>query len=556
MSQNITKSPSLHSQDVEASSTNDSHGALKLANGEADSEPVEKVQAKEDHHKEQTSSDPAPGEPPYSAFSTREKWVIVGLASFGGLFSPFTANIYFPAIPSMSEAFNKSIELINLTVTMYMLFQGIAPLFWGTLADKWGRRPIFLACLLVLALSCVGIALQSTKDYWLLMVLRCIQASGSASTIALGAGVIADIATRAERGGFFGVYTLGPMVKSFLEPSPNLSLTLVRSQLGPCIGPIIGGALAQNLGAIFWFLCISSAICFIIMFLIFPETLRALVGDGSIPPPRIYRPPIPVIGRIIPIPNNQERPPHKTLQNPLRIFLNLDVCLLLLYNSVINSIFYGIIASISSLFNEVYPYLSETDLGLVFLAYGGGMLIGSIATGKILDKEYQRIKQKMIRKAERDAHLPGAIKPEDVTADENFPIELARFRVMPFFLALFVIACIGYGWCLQTRVNIAAPLILHIILGFTTMAILNSTQTLLVDLLPNQGSSITACNNFTRCGLGAVVVSVIDLMVRSVGMGWTYVILGAMGIAVSPITFILIRLGPKCRAQRRARAAQ
>lgn len=200
---------------------------------------------------------------------------------------------------------------------------------------------------------------------------------------------------------------------------------------------------------------------------IFPETLRALVGDGSIPPPRIYRPPIPVIGRIIPIPNNQERPPHKTLQNPLRIFLNLDVCLLLLYNSVINSIFYGIIASISSLFNEVYPYLSETDLGLVFLAYGGGMLIGSIATGKILDKEYQRIKQKMIRKAERDAHLPGAIKPEDVTADENFPIELARFRVMPFFLALFVIACIGYGWCLQTRVNIAAPLILHIIRRFT-----------------------------------------------------------------------------------------
>lgn len=69
-----------------------------------------------------------------------------------------------------------------------------------------------------------------------------------ANAMKLGAGVIADIATRAERGGFFGVYTLGPMVKSFLEPSPNLSLTLVRSQLGPCIGPIIGGALAQNLG--------------------------------------------------------------------------------------------------------------------------------------------------------------------------------------------------------------------------------------------------------------------------------------------------------------------
>jgi hypothetical protein len=66
------------------------------------------------------------------------------------------------------------------------------------------------------------------------MLLRCIQAAGSASTIAigsysssgpfrvfcmanlsnaLGAGVISDIAESKERGGFYGVYTLGPMVR-------------------------------------------------------------------------------------------------------------------------------------------------------------------------------------------------------------------------------------------------------------------------------------------------------------------------------------------------------
>lgn len=87
-------------------------------------------------------------------------------------------------------------------------------MLWGPLADRWGRRPIFLACLLVLSLSCVGLALVPTNAYWLLMVLRCLQAAGSASTIALGAGVIGDISTRAERGGFFGLYSLGPMVSS------------------------------------------------------------------------------------------------------------------------------------------------------------------------------------------------------------------------------------------------------------------------------------------------------------------------------------------------------
>lgn len=69
-----------------------------------------------------------------------------------------------------------------------------------------------MACMVVLALSCVGLALVPTDAYWLLMLLRCIQAAGSASTIALGAGVIADVAERHERGSFFGVYSLGPMV--------------------------------------------------------------------------------------------------------------------------------------------------------------------------------------------------------------------------------------------------------------------------------------------------------------------------------------------------------
>jgi MFS family permease len=57
---------------------------------------------------------------------------------------------------------------------------------WGTLSDRRGRRPLFLLCLLILAVSCVGLALVPTDAYWLLMLLRCIQAAGSASTVALG----------------------------------------------------------------------------------------------------------------------------------------------------------------------------------------------------------------------------------------------------------------------------------------------------------------------------------------------------------------------------------
>ena len=62
----------------------------------------------------------------------------------------------------------------------------LAPMFWGTLSDYYGRRPIMFACLASLSLSSVGLALVPTSAYWLLMLLRCLQATGSASTIALG----------------------------------------------------------------------------------------------------------------------------------------------------------------------------------------------------------------------------------------------------------------------------------------------------------------------------------------------------------------------------------
>ena len=61
---------------------------------------------------------------------------------------------------------------------------------WGTLSDRVGRRLMFLCCLALLSVSCVGLALVPTNAYWLLVLLRCFQAAGSASTVALGEWLI------------------------------------------------------------------------------------------------------------------------------------------------------------------------------------------------------------------------------------------------------------------------------------------------------------------------------------------------------------------------------
>lgn len=56
---------------------------------------------------------------PYSIYSPRQKWIIALLATSVGMFSPLGANIYFPAIPSLSAAFVKSVQDIKCVVSTF-----------------------------------------------------------------------------------------------------------------------------------------------------------------------------------------------------------------------------------------------------------------------------------------------------------------------------------------------------------------------------------------------------------------------------------------------------
>lgn len=75
-----------------------------------------------------------------------------------------------------------------MCVFRFMIFQGASPSFWGTIADSWGRRPVYLATLLIYIGGCIGVAL--TPNYGGLLALRMVQAFGSSSVVAIGAGTI------------------------------------------------------------------------------------------------------------------------------------------------------------------------------------------------------------------------------------------------------------------------------------------------------------------------------------------------------------------------------
>lgn len=195
----------------------------------------------------------------------------------------------------------------------------------------------------------------------------------------------------------------------------------------------------------------------------FPETLRCMVGDGSIPAPKWNRPLIPIISRNrSDAKYSDDRPPPKPIQNPLLIFKHLDIVVLLLFNGVSYAAYYAVTATIAILFQTSYPFLSETEIGLCFLAIGSGSALGCLGIGKTLDWEYQQIRRK------RENHMRLDLEKKipvngDSWKDIDFPIEKARLRSMPIYLGVFAACCVGYGWSLEKVAPLAVPLVIQFI---------------------------------------------------------------------------------------------
>src|SRR5579859_902097 len=215
-----------------------------------------------------------------------------------------------------------------------MILQGLAPGFFAAMSDSVGRRPTYIVCFIVYVASNIGLAL--TRTFWLLMLLRAIQATGSSATVALGAGVIADIALPMERGGYLGIFGTGPLA-------------------GPSLGPIIGGALAQTLGwrAIFWFMAIFGGVFIVLLLFFLPETLRSIVGNGSVRPTKIWQVPLfdvfrrpkhvdeddPEARSVVSQRATMDKKKHVNLLESFKILLEKDVVLILLIPSIYYTVY-------------------------------------------------------------------------------------------------------------------------------------------------------------------------------------------------------------------------
>jgi multidrug resistance protein len=483
-------------------------------------------------------SDTAASEKPFSSFTLWEKRMIVCVASLAGFISPLTTNIYFPALNTIAADLGVSISALNLTVTTYMIFQGLAPSFIGSFADTQGRRPAYLIGFVIYITSNIGLALNDS--YAGLMVLRSVQSCGSSGMVTLATAVVADVVTSAERGSYIAFTSIGGI-------------------LGPSISPVIGGLISQHLGwhAIFWFLVIFASVFGLLILAFYPETCRGIVGDGTTPPPTWNK-------SLINIHKERQRKKRgetidmqqevaietggkkkSRIPNPLatlRVCAEKETFILLIFGGLVYAGFYTITTTITTQFHAIY-HLNDTDLGLIFLPLAVGSVLAAFTNGNLLDRNYRRHAKK--------AGLPlTRSKQIDMT---NFNIERVRLEIgLPFLVAqaLFVIV---FGWMLEFEVHIAGPLVILVFLGYCAFAGFNTLTVLIIDTHRSNPATASAAMNLVRCLLGAGASAVANPMIHAMGRGWAFSFVGLVEVAMMPTLWILMRWGPQWRREEKSK---
>ncbi|KAL4401734.1 transmembrane transporter [Malassezia pachydermatis] len=467
------------------------------------------------HSAPQTSQDN--DDDKFSAFRPSIKALIVFFAALAGFMSPFGVNIYVPALPEMSEALHISNAQTLISVTTYMIFQGIAPSVWAPLSDVYGRRPIIILTMVVFLAANLGLSFANV--YWALLVLRMVQACGASSAIAIGAGSISDVSRFKERGRYMSYFQSGAL-------------------LGPCIGPIVGGLLAHRWDwhAVFFFLSALGGVLLVFFILFLPESLRALVGDGSQVPVSIWRSIIPYRALVSSsdvengtgTPEKMNMPPQIKLsslgiEKPWLMLLRKEVALIVTCYAFPFTVFSVATATFSPTLATNYGY-NEIVIGLCYLPLGAGFATGSVIGGSIVDKEYAYHKKKY---------------------GSEMNLFKARIGTTPYFLVFFLLTTLAFEWLLDQKVHIAAPLIIIFFSSASSMVFFTAINSLLVDVNLSRAASVVASLNIGRCLLGAIFTAFAQYVIDAIGNGWTFTIFTLVALVISlPIMALLRAYGP------------
>ena len=169
------------------------------------------------------------------------------------LIGPLTIHLFLPAMPDVKREFGTSDALVQLAFSIVLITMAIVTPIYGSLSDRYGRRPVLLAGFVLFLAGCLISATASTLG--VLIFGRLVQAVGAGCGITLSRAIARD------------AYGPAALVTAIAY------LTMAYT-LGPMIAPAFGGLLIDTFGwrSEFWFAFIVGTIIVIAVFFLVHET--------------------------------------------------------------------------------------------------------------------------------------------------------------------------------------------------------------------------------------------------------------------------------------------
>ena len=179
-------------------------------------------------------------------------WLLT-LITFSGTLA---MHIFVPALPEAAHALNASMASMQLTMSVYIMGLAFGQLVYGPLSDRFGRRPVLMAGLVLYAGG--GLAAALVPDVHSLIVARLLQALGGCAGLVIGRAIVRDTALPQEA-------------------ARRMAVMNLMVAVGPGAAPLIGGALASSLGwrSIFFALALLGIVNLLFSWRLLPESKAA-----------------------------------------------------------------------------------------------------------------------------------------------------------------------------------------------------------------------------------------------------------------------------------------
>ncbi len=249
---------------------------------------------------------------------------------------PLAVHLFMPVIPAVKAALHLSSSLAQLTFSIALFGMAFSTLFYGSLSDRYGRRPVLLSGLaLFLAGSAISAFAVSVST---LILGRLVQAIGAGCGITLGRAIAQD------------VYGPQHLVKVIAY------LTMAYT-IGPMISPMVGGILIDAFGwrSVFGFALVFGAVIAACAYFAIFES----------------RPPSP---------NNRVR--VNLLRSYGELFGHARFTAFVLQSGFMTGAFLATATAASNLMKDMLQRPS-TEFGIYFLLFPFGYLFGSFITSRI-----------------------------------------------------------------------------------------------------------------------------------------------------------------------------